>query len=112
MKCRVSTWCNSCHKNKQWEVILARLRLGHTRVTHKHLMEKGPVPQCANCNVALTVEHILIECSLYMNERQLWLSQANVNVSLTLKSLLEESDGFDIMKIMQFLNAIGFLSEI
>ena len=75
-------------------------------------MEKGPVPRCANCNVELTVEHILIECSLYMSERQLWLNQADVSVPLTLKSLLEESDGFDIKKIMQFLNATGFLSEI
>ena len=68
VKCTVLTWPSSCHKNRQWEVVLARLRLGHTRVTHKHLMEKGPVPRCANCNVELTVEHILIECSLYMSE--------------------------------------------
>ena len=46
------------------EVTLARLRLGHTRITHCHLMERpnGPEPICTNCQTSLTVEHMLVEC--------------------------------------------------
>ena len=74
VKSTVSHWSSSNHKNRHWEVILARLRLGHTRLTHRHLMEKEPCPQCQNCNIQITVEHILIKCPLYSNERRLWLN--------------------------------------
>ena len=71
VKCTISTWPSSCQKNRQWEVVLVCLRLGHTRVTHKYLMEKHPFPRCQNCHVQITVEHILIKCQLYINERRL-----------------------------------------
>ncbi|XP_055522600.1 uncharacterized protein LOC129716789 [Wyeomyia smithii] len=41
---------------------LTRLRTGHTRPTHVHLIEKAPPPTCQYCGVQLTVQHILIDC--------------------------------------------------
>ena len=39
------------------DVILARLRIGHTTLTHKKLMEGRPQPYCENCIVPQTVKH-------------------------------------------------------
>ena len=43
--------------NRRDSVILARLRIGHTRMTHGYLMSRGRSPEC--CDSELTVEHIL-----------------------------------------------------
>ena len=52
--------------NKKDEVIINRLRIGHTRLTHSFRMENRPNPavfdQCEGDH-ELTVKHILIECS-------------------------------------------------
>ena len=48
------------------DVIINRLRIGHTRLTHSFQMENRPHPPlCDQCdgNHELTVKHILIECS-------------------------------------------------
>nr|CAH7746959.1 unnamed protein product [Callosobruchus chinensis] len=41
------------------QVLLCRLRIGHTNVTHAHLLNRNPTPRCLRCNEVLTVEHIL-----------------------------------------------------
>ena len=51
---------------KKYEVIINRLRIGHTRLTQSFRMENRPHPPlCDECegNHELTVKHILIECS-------------------------------------------------
>ena len=70
------------------------------------------MPQCQNCNVPITVKHFLIECPLYLNERRLWLGNFNNNAPLTMKSLLEDSDNFNINKIINYLGAIQLLDKI
>ena len=44
------------------EVVLARLRLGHTRVKHSYLLLGEKQPQCVGCNAPFTVRHFLLEC--------------------------------------------------
>ena len=41
---------------------LTQLRIGHTRLTHGHSMNKEEKIICASCEVALTVKHLLIKC--------------------------------------------------
>ena len=51
--------------NRKDEVIINRLRIGHTRLTHSFRMENRPHPPlCDQCegDHELTVKHILIEC--------------------------------------------------
>ena len=53
-------------KNRKHEVIINRLRIGHTRLTHSFRMENRPHPPlCDQCegDHELTVKHILIECN-------------------------------------------------
>ena len=52
--------------NRKDEVIINRLRIGHTHLTHSFRMENRPHPPlCDQCegDHELTVKHILIECS-------------------------------------------------
>ena len=57
-------YCTGC-TNRKDEVIINRLRIGHTRLTHSFRMENRPRPPlCDQCegDHELTVKHILIEC--------------------------------------------------
>ncbi|XP_016655928.1 uncharacterized protein LOC100568880 isoform X2 [Acyrthosiphon pisum] len=56
-------WKNKSNLNRKEEVILTRLRIGHTRYTlHGYLMSREDQPTCATCGVHLTIKHILVEC--------------------------------------------------
>ena len=52
--------------NRQDEVIISRLRIGHTRLTHSFRMENRPHPPLCDQGEGdheLTVKHILTECN-------------------------------------------------
>ncbi|GBN75599.1 putative RNA-directed DNA polymerase from transposon BS, partial [Araneus ventricosus] len=51
--------------NRRMSVKLARLRLGHTYFTHKHLLNADPAPSCSSCSTIISVRHILCECPKY-----------------------------------------------
>ena len=51
------------------EVVLARLRLGHTRVTHSYLLLGEEHPQCVGCDAPFTVRHFLLECGDFAQVR-------------------------------------------
>ena len=42
------------------EVVLARLRLGHTRITHSYLLLGDEQPQCVGCDAPFTARHFLV----------------------------------------------------
>ena len=44
------------------EVVLARLRLGNTRITYSYLLQGEEQPQCVGCNAPFPVRHFLLEC--------------------------------------------------
>ena len=51
------------------EVILARLSLGHTRVTHQYILLGEEQPQCVGCDAPSTVSHFLLECGDFAQVR-------------------------------------------
>ena len=56
--------------NRNDQVILTRIRIGHTRVTHQHLITKDNPPICEKCNVPINIDHILLDCTKYQIERE------------------------------------------
>ena len=44
------------------EVVLSRLRLGHSYLTHSYLLKGEPPPESVTCNCRLTISHILVDC--------------------------------------------------
>ena len=65
-------------------VLLNRLRIGHSRLTHSYLLW-GWSPTCQSCGIPLTVKHILVECT---NLRDIREKYCTVSLSQTcLKAL-------------------------
>ena len=74
--------------NRQWERTLARLRLGHSMLTHGFLMNRegaGP-PMCHECDSPLTIKHLLTECMHYNQERALFFNQTYPDLTTILNS--------------------------
>ncbi|MPC18766.1 hypothetical protein E2C01_011659 [Portunus trituberculatus] len=62
IKPTILPWPLSTHRNRRWETALARLRLGHTGLTHGHLLPREPPLVCPRCHCALSVSHIFLDC--------------------------------------------------
>ena len=65
--------------NRKEEVVLARLRLGHTRVTHSYLLQGEEQPHCVGCDAPFTVRHILFECGDFAQVRNNCFHVDNMN---------------------------------
>ena len=55
-------WLPGLRTNRREEIILARLRIGHSYITHCYLLKGEEEPQCIPCNAPLTIKHILVDC--------------------------------------------------
>ena len=73
-------WPHSSQERRRDELILCRLHIGHTHLTHRHLLVGDPPPVCVSCQERLSVEHILIHCAEYIDIR---VSCFNVNTVRT-----------------------------
>ena len=49
--------------------VIRRVRMGHTRLTHAHLLSGEAPPFCHACNCRITVKHFLLDCTLYQGVR-------------------------------------------
>ena len=87
------------------EIKIHRLRIGHTRVTTKYLMERDQEPICDNCNEdnPFTVKHILIECSDFEYIRQNYFRATNM------QDLFE---GIPLGRIIGFLKKVNLYDKI
>ena len=113
VKPMVTPWSDPYHRRRRWETALARLRIGHTRLTHGHLMSKDPPPKCPHCESRLTVVHILLSCPRYTTLRtNTFPFLTQLGHPPTIKDILSESDHFSISRLMHFLTSIGNLSDI
>ena len=52
------------------QTILTRIRIGHTSITHKHLLTIEPKPVCDHCGNSLTIQHLLTQCRKFKEERK------------------------------------------
>ena len=94
--------------DRRSEIVLTRLRVGHTRYTHRYLMESGvgrQVPRCSTCHVDLSVLHILVQCPNFENERR-----ACLLANKTLADILGEDAHAE--QVVEFLKKISLLYEI
>ncbi|GFX38937.1 RNase H domain-containing protein [Trichonephila clavipes] len=87
---------------RRTDVKLTRLRIGHTRFTHRHLLFGERAPKCPSCNVSYTVHHILIDYPVFNHHRITFFHKS----VLTLSDLVGESPH---QNLFAFLKKIGFL---
>ena len=50
--------------------VCARLRIGHSYLTHCYLLKGEPQPFCVSCNEALTINHLLTNCAEFADSRR------------------------------------------
>jgi len=98
-------------ENRRWEVRLARLRLGYTRMTHGYLMSQGGErPVCEECTdeARLTVKHVLVECRSYSSHRRRAFGREQVS----LRKILNEGDTSFGGSLYKYVNDIGIYGLI
>ena len=49
---------------------MARLHIGHSFLTHSFLLKGEEPPVCIGCDKHLTIEHILLTCSDFIEIRE------------------------------------------
>jgi len=52
------------------KVVINCLRVGHTRLTNSYLLKGENQPECQACQSALTVKHVLIDCTHLSADRE------------------------------------------
>jgi len=80
-------------------VIIHRLRIGHTRLTHSYLLSGTDQPECSACHCPLTVKHILIECPALTSSRNKHFTASSMKDLFT--TLLPET--LSVYQIIPFL---------
>ena len=64
-ECIVYPWTN-----KKENTVIAQLHIGHSFITHSFLLKGEELPMCIGCDEHLTIEHILLNCSGFIETRE------------------------------------------
>ena len=88
-------WLPGLRTNRREEIILARLRIGHSHITHSYLLKGEEEPQCIPCNAPLTVNHIFVDCVDLAPTRQRYFHVGNLT---TLFDTVKFESVFDFLK--------------
>ena len=101
IKDKFSTSLQIYADNRKEDVVLTRLRIGHTRLTHKHYLLNEEIPMCIACDCPLTIKHILVECADTVLTRQEYFNCHD------LKTLFNSVAGDTILAYLSEINLIG-----
>ena len=91
-------WRPASRKSRREQVVISRLRIDHTRLTHSFILKQEPQPQCLTCLTTCMVKHILIECRIFAVIRKRFFKVNNLtdlfeNVKIDdILSFLRETD--------------------
>ncbi|GBN73656.1 RNA-directed DNA polymerase from mobile element jockey [Araneus ventricosus] len=87
------------------DTLLTRLRVGHTRYTHRHLLFGEQTPMCSQCKCSMSIKHILSECPNFISQRFKFFKTNSVDLSLLLGKTPH-------VNLFAFLRSIGFYPHI
>ncbi|XP_050535155.1 uncharacterized protein LOC126902170 [Daktulosphaira vitifoliae] len=63
-------WPKPHTSNRKDEVVINRLRIGHSKMSHEHLMRRKDPAMCQTCGEPLTVKHLLVQCRNHIDTRK------------------------------------------
>lgn len=86
-------------------VVLTRLRIGHTILTHAHLLERKDKPNCTFCNEPISIKHIITQCNGLQNERR------RLKLPENLREALAEDEDRE-KQILSFFKSVNLYSKI
>ena len=99
----IGEWPTGYRSIRREEVILARLHIGHTHITHSHLLKGEDAPVCPSCKVQLTTKHILLNCNNLKHIRTKYYQARN------LRDIFKNTNPENIFN---FLKESNFFSKI
>ena len=105
IKSSTEKWENPTALTRKQEVIITRLRTGHTNITHKYLMSKDAPSVCVICDMRLSIDHLLTECPLYEPER------LATDLAQNLDEILDNSEK-NVKKLIEFLHITNLTNKI
>jgi len=85
------------------EVVINRLRIGHTRCTHSYLLTGADQPECTTCQCPLTVKHILVECTDFNDTH---------NKHFVASSMQKLFRTADVRNILDFIKETHFYNKL
>ena len=115
LKPKTGYWSEDTRKRtRRDEVVINRLRLGHTRLTHGFMFDpelQRVLPPCELCNeYVVSIHHILIECPAIAAERREYLQSSLQGREINMLNLLGE--GGPIRDVLRFLREVNLYDEI
>ena len=81
------------------EVVITRLRIGHTKATKSHISSRGPLTAYHHCGQTLNIDHMLLEYAVLQECRDEYYTVDSLN---TLLETIPETC------IVEFLRRAGF----
>ena len=107
IKTESKQWPSSFNKNRCVETVFARLRLGHTNITHAYLMQGlSDPPECDICSCPITVKHLLLDCRKFSAIRSKYYNNPS------LSEILAEGKGFCPETLINYLKESGIFNKI
>ena len=85
-------------------VVISRIRIGHSKLTHTYLLKGEQQPECIFCDCLLTLDYIFLERSDILTAR----NYVRTNVR-TMQDLFTQAN---ISDIFQFLQECDFYNKI
>ena len=67
------------HLTRAEEVVITRLRIGHTKATKSHILSRGLPTGCHHCGQTLTIDHMLLEYALLQECRDEYYTVDSLN---------------------------------
>ncbi|KAI5753900.1 hypothetical protein M8J77_004220 [Diaphorina citri] len=98
-------WKSSFDKDRRKEIVICRLRIGHSHLTHNFLLKREDPPLCEWCNVQLSIQHILLECRKFRASRNKWHLKDDI-------SALLGDDHDEIYKCIMYLKEAKLFHKI
>jgi len=89
--------------SRQDAVLINRLRIDNTRLTHSYLLSGDDQPVCSACQSPLTVEHFLIECVNFAAIRSMYSSAS---------SMKDVFEYVNAQSVIDFIREIHFYHEL
>lgn len=106
-------WMSCRRKVRREEIVLCRLRLGHTRISHSFIIDRDVRPECSTCGRYVTVQHMLIECPNYADQRRrLSVLCRHHRAPMELGTLLGDSYPDIIDALFKFLHDSELIKKI
>jgi len=93
------------------QVVVSRIHLGVTKISHGHYSRKSEPVRCSNCNIRLTHQHLFIDCPQHHHARKELMSTCNaINKQFTIETIMNSS--FPAESLIAFLTETGTMEKI